>query len=173
MGIASGIFWILFGIGYVIYQSFKEHPKETANGAIIFVILAVAISSWVLIFNAFLDYDPTAAGIFAMISLMVLTACICVTVQNKRTECVEAKKKYQVALEIAKKEPIDEEQLKKFEQTFWARPCFSGAYQSDKSMYRLSKDKSAFKELITKDYIENFRVYQVMATLDNRVGTNH
>ena len=172
MGIASGVFWIVFGIGYVIYLSFKERPRETLCGAALFVILGVALSSWVFIFHSILDYDVTAAIVFMAISVMVMVAWLYVAFRKDAVKREEVKDKYQQALEIARNEPIDEEQLKKFEQVFWARPCPTGMYQSDKSNYRRSKDKSGFRDLIIKDYIENFRVYQVMTTLDSRARAN-
>lgn len=166
MGIASGVFWIMFGIGYVIYQSFKERPAETVGGAILFVIFGGAIASWVLIFYSLLDCDLTVATIFLVISIAVLIACFCTTFKKRAAERVEQKDKYQRALEIAKNEPIDEAALTRFEQVYWARPSVNGNYQADKFNYRLAKDKSGFRDLIIKDYIESFRVYQIMAGLD-------
>ena len=54
MGIASGIFWIVFGLLYILYQAFKEHPSETAAGVVVCVVvvggivLFSVISNWLM-----------------------------------------------------------------------------------------------------------------------------
>ena len=165
MGIASGIFWIVFGICYVIYQAFKEHPREALSGTAVFVILGGALASWVLIFNSLLDYDLTVAIIFTAISVVVLICGFVATFQKQCKERAEEKSKYERALEIARNEPLDEDALKKFENTQWLRANGLGRYQSEKFNYKFAIDKSRFRDLIVKDYIENYRAYQIMAKL--------
>lgn len=173
MGIASGVFWIVFGICYVIYQGFKEHPRETFSITVLFVLLGAALASWVLIFNALLDYDLTVATVFTAISVVVLLSCFAVTFKKQSDEREETRSIYQRALEIARNEQIDEEELKRFENANWARAYGLGKYQSEKYNYKFAIDKSRFRDLIVKDYIENYRVYQIMANLKKQCSGQH
>ena len=166
MGIASGIFWIVFGVGYIVYLTFKEHPRESVNSTAIFLVLGGAIATWVLVFNSLLAYDLTVATIFTVISVVVLVCDFVITFQKRNQERTERKSRYERALEIARSEPLDEDALKKFEDAQWARSYGPGKYQFEKYEYKFAIDKSQFRDLIVKDYIESCRVYQILATME-------
>lgn len=64
MGIASGIFWIVFGLLFILYQAFKEHPTETVTGIVICAIIICALYLFYTIFDWLLDKNVFLAAVF-------------------------------------------------------------------------------------------------------------
>lgn len=165
MGIASGIFWIVFGIGYIIYRSFREDPKATTQGAAVFAVVAIMLAAWVVIFYSLTDYNLVIGGVFLFVSCCVWIYGFASEVNRRAKYRDETRKKYQRALSIARSETVNEEELEKFKKSFWDNAYGLSTYQKEKLEYRFSKGKADFSDLILKDYIENYRVYQIMAEL--------
>lgn len=167
MGIASAIFWIALGFLYVLYQALKERPGETLQCIVLFGLLSGGIIAWNLVLHALLDWNISIAIIFAVISFSLLTWYVI----HINLEASKKRKAYEDrfsrALKIAQEEPIDEEDLKKFEELFWKNsPCSHDVYAAEKTQYIYSKDKSKFRDLIVKDYIENHKVYKILRHLE-------
>lgn len=165
MGIASGIFWIVFGLGYIVYRSFKEEPKETAHGAAVFIVVALALATWVAICRALIGCNVIIGAIFLFASGCVWLYGFASEINRRAKHREDTRDKYQRALSIARSEPVNEEELEKFRKSFWDNAYGLGTYRKEKLEYRLSKGKTDFSDLILKDYIENYRVYQIMAEL--------
>lgn len=165
MGIASGIFWIVFGLLYILYRAFKENPSDTITGILLFCIVLFGILAWHAIFNALLKWNIVVAAIFGF---GVLGAVLWYGIKTR----IETDRKLKAdmercrrALEIARTEPIDEEELKKFTDEEWAHGRAGEVYNTDKVHYRMAADKSIFREKIVKDYIEKRKYYEVIARL--------
>ena len=170
MGIASGVLWIVFGVVYVLYRAFKERPGETMTGAVVFFVSALCLGVIGIIFKELREYDIVCAAVFAVVLAVVCITGMSRAVKRKFDDRDEARSKYQKALEIAKSEPINEEELQKFEKSFWAKPYGLERYPDEKRRYRSSKDKGSFRDMILKDYLENYRVYQIMVEMDESGG---
>lgn len=166
MGIASGIFWIMFGLFYILYKAFKEYPSETVTGILLFGIIGGGIIAWHFIFHALLDWNITIGAIFAFISFGFLFWYLIKINLEKSRERAAFQDKFARALQIAREEPIDEQDLKEYERVFWKESYGSKTYATEKLKYKYAKDKSQFRDLIVKDYIENYKVYSVMGRLD-------
>ena len=76
MGIASGVFWIVFGLLYILYKAFREHPSETASGVIAFVVIMGGIIGFTLLYRWMMDQNLVIGSIFAFGVLG--TACVLV-----------------------------------------------------------------------------------------------
>ena len=66
MGIASGIFWIVFGLLYILYQAFKEHPSETISGVIVFFIIFGCIVGFTLTYRWLMDVNLVLGTVFVI-----------------------------------------------------------------------------------------------------------
>ena len=161
MGIASGVFWIVFGLLYILYKAFREHPDETVTGILLFGIIGGGIIAWHFIFHALLDWNIAVAAIFFVISFGVLIWYFAKINVEKAHEREAYRTKFEKALKIAREEPIDEKDLAEFERVFWKNSYGAKTYPTEKLNYKLAKDKSQFRDLIIKDYIENYKVYRV------------
>ena len=67
MGIASAVFWIMIGLGYIVYQCYKEHKNETL---IVISSVAVVLVGLLLLYALsmpFKDVDPILGWVFIMI----------------------------------------------------------------------------------------------------------
>ena len=166
MGIASGVFWIVFGLLYILYKAFREHPDETVTGILLFGIIGGGIIAWHFIFHALLDWNIFVAAVFAIISFGVLIWYFVKINVEKANERAEYQRKFDRALQIAREEPIDEKDLAEFERVFWKNSYGAKTYPTEKLNYKLARDKSQFRDLIVKDYIENYKVYSVYGRLD-------
>ena len=165
MGIASGIFWIAIGALYILYRAFRERPGDTISGIVLFLILGGGTIAWGLCFRALLDWNIIAGVVFSAISMIVLGWYIVHINREASKKRKDYAAKFERALRIAMTEPIDEADLKKYEETFWKKSCGKGSYAEEKRMYMAAKDKSAFRSIIVRDYIENHRVYKIMQNM--------
>ena len=173
MGIASNMFWIMFGLLYVLYRAFKEYPSETITGILLFGLLGGGIIVWYFIFDALLDWNIAIAAIFALISFGSLFGYFIKINVDKSRERAAFQEKFARALQIAWEEPIDEQALKNYERVFWKESYNSKVYAKEKMKYKLSGDKSQFRDLIVKDYIENHKVYNVLGCLNREEEENN
>ena len=64
MGIASGIFWIIFGLLYIWYQSFKEHPSETLAGTFLCLCVIFGIVAYTYIYRWLMEKNLWLGAIF-------------------------------------------------------------------------------------------------------------
>ncbi len=74
MGIASGIFWIMAGVLYVLYRAFKEHPSETISGVIICAVLVGGIIGFTCLYRWMMDQNVLIGSIFAFGVLGIICA---------------------------------------------------------------------------------------------------
>lgn len=67
MAIASAVCWIMIGIGYIVYQCYKEHKNETL---IVISSVAVVLVGLILLYALsmpFRDVDPILGWVFITI----------------------------------------------------------------------------------------------------------
>lgn len=167
MGIASGIFWIVFGLLYILYKAFREHPDETVLGILMFGIVGGGIIAWHFIFHALIDWNIYVATAFAAISFGALFWYFIKICRENRQERERRDNLKARALKIAREEPIDEKDLAEYERIYWKTYSYSSKnYSKEKLDYKMSNDKSKFRDLIIKDYIENHRVFVIMSLLE-------
>ena len=172
MGIASNIFWIMFGLLYILYQALKEHPNETISGVLIFVVVGGGIIAWHFIYHGLLDWNSAAGAVFGIASIVVfMTFMIRMWIKDDKKK-QKVRDRYNEALRIAREEPIDEEELAKWEKGAWkTRSAYynpNDKYGSERMKYRYAYDKSPWRDMIIDDYITSSRVYKIMAELDKR-----
>lgn len=71
MAIASAVFWIMIGIGYIVYQCYKEHKIETL---IVISSVAVVLVGSLLLYALsmpFSEVDPILGQVFLLIVYLV------------------------------------------------------------------------------------------------------
>lgn len=71
MGIASALFWIMFGILYCIYRCFKDDPEMTSAILIVGSIFTVIIVSLCLVSKSLAAVDYRIAIVFCGIILCI------------------------------------------------------------------------------------------------------
>lgn len=67
MGIASSVLWIMFGLLYILYQAFKEHPAETIGGILQFAATFVGMLASVLFLNFLVSIDEMVGSLIAVV----------------------------------------------------------------------------------------------------------
>lgn len=168
MGIASAVFWIVFGLLYILYQAYKEHPDETFTGVLLFVILGGGMIAWFFIFDFLLDLNIVAASIFLVVSSAILFTFIWKIRSKEIAKKKDFEERYNKALWIARHEDIDEEALAEWRKRSWN--TFTTVYKNypvERIRYRGEIDKDLFRDEIVDDYIKNKRVYEIMSELKN------
>ena len=65
MGIASGIFWIMFGLIYIWYQAVKEHPSETITGTLLCILVVGGIILYTYTYRWLMEWNLWVGSIFA------------------------------------------------------------------------------------------------------------
>ena len=68
MGIVSGIFWIVFGILYVIYRLFKDDPEQTTIGVLSILIVIVGSIGFSLLSTVMWKIGSVAAVIWSALT---------------------------------------------------------------------------------------------------------
>ena len=72
MAIASGVFWIVFGLLYIWYKAFREEPSATISGTLAFVIVFCCIAACCATFTWLLSVNVPLAMVFSAVPLAVL-----------------------------------------------------------------------------------------------------
>ena len=102
MGIASGVFWICFGICFLIYKAFKESPEVAIPATVGSVTACVTIAVLTLIARFLMDdfpwYVPT---IFAIVATVL---CLYPAIRKDKKEEERAR----IMIEVADREITDE-----------------------------------------------------------------
>ena len=166
MGIASGIFWILAGLLYIWYRALKDDPSTTIAGTIICVAGVSVVIGFFLILNWLLGVNITLGSIFGLAGIGAIIGWVIKVNHDKTVEEAKRKERFEEALQIAWDEPVDEAKLKDFERYAWRDDFTPRKYAEEKREYKTATDKSRFRDLIIKDYIENRKVYEVLARLN-------
>lgn len=124
MGIASGIFWIMFGLLYILYQAFKEHPGETLSGVIVCGIILGVLIGWHFLFHALLDWNIVVGSIFGMGSIIGFLVWIFWYLdkeKKKEQQRIETmKRRDEMAKAIVDKEVYDEQTIREYAKV-WAQ----------------------------------------------------
>lgn len=115
MGLASAIFWIVFGILYVVYRAFKEEPEQTVSGVVVCVGMVGGITLWCFLFNALLEaYQTALAFLLIMVTFIPLMIWWIRMVQKKNAEDDKRHRDYERYLEILYDMDYSEEEFEKF-----------------------------------------------------------
>ena len=69
MGIASGVFWIAFGLVYILYKAFRENPTGVLSGALLFLILTGSVGLFYLVSNLLVRVSPVLLALWAILCL--------------------------------------------------------------------------------------------------------
>lgn len=124
MGIASGIFWIMFGLLYILYQALKEHPGETLSGVIVCGIVLGVLIGWHFLFHALLDWNNVVGSIFGMGSIIGFLVWIFWYLdkeKKKEQQRVETmKRRHEMTKAIVDKEVYDERTIREYAKV-WAQ----------------------------------------------------
>lgn len=156
MGIASGIFWIMFGLLYILYQAFKEHPSETVSGVLVCGIIVGGLLCWHFLFHALLDWNIAIGSIFGMGSIIGFLVWIFWYLdkeKKKEQQRIETmNRRHEMAKAIVDKEVYDEQTIREYAKV-WAQ----GGSTSQIAYNQLSKSTktdwfSTFRSDIEKAY---------------------
>lgn len=156
MGIASGIFWIMFGLLYILYQAFKEHPNETITGVLVCGIVVGGLLCWHFLFHTLLDWNIAIGSIFGICSIIGFLVWIFRYVdkeKKKEQQRIEAmKRRHEMAKAIVDKEVYDEWTIREYAKV-WAQ----GRSTSQIAYNRLSESTkesmfNSFRPSIEKAY---------------------
>ena len=169
MGIASGIFWIILGLLYILYRAFRDSPGETAAGVVVCGAVIMIIIILMLCTDWLNSVSPGASIAVGMVIAAVGIFVIC----KKNADEKRRAKTYEIrmakALHIARSEPIDEQELAKWEREAWKSSTGSSLYPNyrrERTRYAIARDKSQFRDMIIDDYIINKRVPEIMRQLN-------
>lgn len=156
MGIASGVFWIMFGLLYILYQAFKEHPNETITGVLVCGIVVGGLLCWHFLFHALLDWNIAIGSIFGICSLVGFLVWIFRYLdkeKKKKQKFIETlNRRHEKTKAIVDKEVYDEKTLRDYAKV-WSQ----GGSTSQIAYNRLS-DRSkecsfnSFRPSIEKAY---------------------
>lgn len=72
MAIASGIFWIVFGLLYIWYKAFREEPVATISGTLAFVIVFCGIAACCVTYTWLFSVNVPLATVFSVVALVML-----------------------------------------------------------------------------------------------------
>lgn len=156
MGIASGIFWIMFGLLYILYQAFKEHPSETVSGVLVCGIIVCGLLCWHFLFHALLDWNIAIGSIFGMGSITGFLVWIFRYLdkeKKKEQQRIETmNRRHEKAKAIVDKEVYDEKTLREYAKV-WSH----GGSTSQIAYNRLSERSkeslfNSFRPSIEKAY---------------------
>ena len=155
MGIASGIFWIVLGLLYILYRAFRESPGETTAGVVVCGAASIIIVILMLCTDWLNSVSPGASIAVGMVFVAFGIFVIC----KKNADEKRRAKIYEIrmakALHIARSEPIDEQELAKWERVAWKSSTGSSLYPNyklERTRYAIARDKSQFRDMIIDDY---------------------
>lgn len=172
VGIASGIFWIMVGLLYILYQAFKAHPSDTILGAAFMLLFVGGMIAWYYLIEWLCSINLTLAGIVGFAGFAAAIGYLVHLAAVEYDKKQRIRDRYNKAMSIARREEIDEEKLKAFEKRMWERNYFDPSghdkYCVERAKYIGVKDKSRFREMIIDDYIERSRVYEIMSELEEQ-----
>lgn len=74
MGIASGIFWIVLGLLYIVYRAFSEYATETFAVLLFTGLFAGVLIAWEAILEVLFSWNVTVALAFVFLSILSIVA---------------------------------------------------------------------------------------------------
>ena len=157
MGVASGIFWIMIGVLYILYQAFKEHPSETLTGSMLFLSIIIPMLAFGFTLNWLLSINLIAGTVFLAVGLGVLAVFMIKTYKEELEKKERATEFRERVMKVVRKESYTDDELKDYARR-WAYKAKDGW------MYRTHKFEEIKPKLI-EDYRKNVRYYIVASEL--------
>lgn len=166
MAIVSGVFWIMVGLIYILYQCFKEEPIYAAAGTLWLGILFACIGAFWIIISFCFDTN-TVLGAVSGISVAAVVAALAimyfVRLDRKQQEHVDRLNRFfdrkMRAYEIMSQIDITDDELRAFAEEKWVHCA-----PQNMSNYRLHYEW--YKPQIEKMYRERVMLPKIMEQLE-------
>lgn len=122
MGIASGVFWIVFGLCYIWYRALKDNPQQTIQHTLAGILCVGAVVGFCFTFHWLLSISIPVAMVFGIvaISAVVFYAIKCKVEQDAK--CDQAISEYNRVMRIVNSETYTDQEIMDYAKVWAAKP---------------------------------------------------